>query len=495
MGLAVDRDQFEESEYRRFAQRLEDSLQALKELLRRPGFGEGPTTLGGELELFIVDQKGGPLPINRALLAQGLDSQVQLELDQFNLEYNLVPVASEGRPFSALERELTGAVNVLNTVASRQGGRVVPIGILPTLRHDDVQAPALSDLPRYRALSAGIRRLRQEPIQVRIDGPDPLDVICDDVTLEGANTSFQVHVRVTPDAFAETYNAAQLATPIALAVGANSPIFLGHRLWDETRVALFKKSVDSRPAVPGPWHLPSRVSFGHGWVRHGAYELFAESVGLHPVLLPVMGAQDPLACLRGGELPDLAELRLHQGTVWRWNRAIYDPALGGHLRIEMRALPAGPTARDMAASAALLVGLALGLRPRVGDILPRLPFEYAHYNFYRAAQHGLDATLLWPVADAPSPREVRATDLLLELLPVAEEGLASAGVDGSEAQSLLNVVRERIKAGMTGARWQREVLGRLEPGLSRQDALAAMLESYMRQSARGGPVTEWSVEP
>lgn len=292
MGLSIDRETFNDADHAQFAERLEHNLIALKELLHRPGFGEGPSTLGAELELFIIDQHGRAFPINRAILAKSLDSHLQLELDRFNLEYNLNPVSLAGEPFSALEAELARAISRLNVIAASQGGRVIQIGILPTLRPEDLESSALSDLPRYRALSAGIRRMRHGPIDIRIDGDDPLCVTCDDVTLEGANTSFQVHLRVNPSDFASTYNAVQLATPIALAIGANSPFFLGHRLWDETRVALFKKSIDSRPPNPGGWHQPARVSFGHGWVRHSAYELFAEAVGLFPALLPITGPED-----------------------------------------------------------------------------------------------------------------------------------------------------------------------------------------------------------
>ncbi len=494
MGLQIDRDHFDDTDYARFAERLQENLGVLRELLSRPGFGEGETTLGAELELFIIDRSGRALPINRALLKKSLDSHLQLELDRFNLEYNLTPVLSAGQPFSALVAELGRAIVGLNTLAASQQGRVVPIGILPTLRLEDLHPSVLSDLPRYRALSSGIRRMRQDPFEIRIDGPEPLTVTCDDVVLEGANTSFQVHLRVAPDDFAATYNAVQLATPIALAMGANSPIFLGHRLWDETRVALFKQSIDHRTPEQAGWRRPARVSFGHGWVRHGAYELFAEAVGLFPSLIPITGNERPLIRLREGELPDLAELRLHQGTVWRWNRPVYDPAMGGHLRIEMRALPAGPTPCDMVASGAFLIGMAAGLRSEIDELLPCFPFEYGHYNFYRAAQQGVDALLLWPSKVHPSPREVPVRQLASELLPVAEQGLASLGVENTDIRRMFDVIRARITMGMTGARWQRSMLDQLETRLPRQEALATMLEAYLCRSLQGRPVAEWSME-
>lgn len=494
MGLSITREQFEDLDYHRFSERLLQSLSALDQLLHRPGFGKGVQSLGAEMELSIIDKNGRAFPINRAVLNQCVDEHLQLELDRFNLEYNLTPTALPGRPFTNLQRQLQNALAILEKSAKTLGGRIVPIGILPTLKIEELDASVMSDLPRYRALSAGLRRLKQGPFDVHIGGREPLRVSCPDVTLEGATTSFQIHLRVDPERFASVYNAAQLATPVVLALSGNSPIFLGHRLWDETRVALFKQSIDSRPAEEHDWHHPARVSFGFGWVRQGAYELFAEAVGLYPPLLPVLSDEDPIASLAQGRLPKLEELRLQQGTVWRWNRVIYDANDYGHIRIEFRALPSGPTPVDMAANAAFLIGLTLGLSPQVDKLLPNFPFEYAHRNFYRAAQYGVEATLLWPTLRPVGPREVEACSLAEELLPVAEEGLAQAGVDEEESRALFGVIRQRARTRLTGARWQLEALAQLDRKMGREAALSDMQEHYLSRAASGMPVSEWSLE-
>jgi len=494
MGLQITREHFEEEDYRSFGERLRRSLSALDQLLQRSEFGKGAQSIGAEMELSIIDENRRALPINWAVVNRCLDEHLQLELDRFNLEYNLTPTALAGRPFTNLQEQLHKALNILELSANPLGGRIVSIGILPTLKIEELNTSVMSDLPRYRALSAGLRRLKKGPFVVHIAGREPLTVTCPDVTLEGATTSFQVHLRVDPNQFAATYNAAQLATSVVLALGANSPIFLGHRLWDETRVALFKQSIDSRPTDEHDWHRPARVSFGFGWVRQGAYELFAEAVGLYPPLLPVIGEEDPLTCLANGQLPKLEELRLQQGTVWRWNRAIYDAQDRGHIRIEFRALPSGPTPIDMVASAAFLVGLTMGLSPQMDRLLPNFPFEYAHRNFYRAAQDGVEATLLWPTVCAGGPKEIGACPLAEELLPIAEEGLAQVGVEPQEIQALFGVIRQRIRAKMTGARWQLAVLSQLEGRMDREAALSCMLEHYMAGSQSGIPVSEWSVE-
>lgn len=492
MARAIDQVHFTDADVARYQQRLRENLSALRTVLARPGFGEGPVTIGAELELCIVDEQGRAKGVNRDILGARVDPQLTLELNKFNLEYNLTPVPAAGEPFAALESELSHALHALNATASPMAARVIPIGILPTLTPDDVARTALTDFPRYRALSEGLRRVRRAPFNIRIDGTDPLQMQGDDITLEGANTSFQLHLRVPPAEFAATYNAAQLATAIALAVSGNSPIFCEHRLWEETRVALFKQALDVRDLLEHLWRPPARVSFGHGWAREGAYELFAEAVAVFPPLFPQCGHEDPVGTAERGEVPLLEELRLHQGSVWRWNRAVYDPGGDGHLRIEMRALPAGPTPIDMAANAAFLIGLTVGLRDDIDRILPAFPFEYAAWNFYRAAQHGLDAELLWPSEVAPSPTSMKARDLVARFLPIAARGLDALGVTGAEAHRLLSVIAGRLETSQTGARWQRAAFNRCLETLPRRDALACMMVGYMERAASGRPVHEWA---
>jgi gamma-glutamyl:cysteine ligase YbdK (ATP-grasp superfamily) len=491
VGIDIDRDRFEEAEFVRFSERLERCLEALRRLLRRPGFGVGDTTVGAELELFLVDREGRPLPENQAVLEQAADQRVTLELDRFNLELNPSPASLAGRPFASLGREMRDALERVRLAARGHDGRVAMIGILPTLRAEDLRRSVITDSHRYRALNHGIQRLRQEPFRIEIAGPDGeiLTVQHHDVVLEGANTSFQVHLRVSPERFARAYNAAQLATAPSLAVAGNSPFFLGRRLWEETRIALFEQAVDDRDEA-GRGRLAARVAFGNGWVRDGAIELFEEGVRLHDPLLPVLADEDPLDRLAAGGLPELEELRLHQSTVWLWNRAIYDAGYGGHLRVEMRALPAGPTIVDMLANAAFHVGVALAVAPTAAEWTTTMPFARANANFYQAARRGLAAKLEWP-AGPEGPRRVDAAELVRLLVPEARRALEHAGVDPDEAGRLLGVVEERAASGQTGAAWQRRTVDELEPRLGHERALAAMLERYLELSEGDQPVHTW----
>ncbi|HUP24391.1 MAG TPA: glutamate--cysteine ligase [Thermoanaerobaculia bacterium] len=490
MGEDIDRTEFSAEHRALFQRRLRENLAALKGLLARPGFGTGPPSIGAEVELYLIGRDSCPLPCNQELLAGAADPRIALELNRFNLEYNLTPVPAAGRPFSSLETELCAALASLNRHAASLGGRVIPIGILPTLRRRDFGPGAMTPLPRYEALTRSLQRLRGEHFAIRIGGPEPVSLEADDVTLEGANTSFQVHLRVEPSAFARTFNALQLVTPLMLAISCNAPLLFGRRLWHETRVPLFKLAVDSRDRDSRALHLPPRVHLGTGWVREGVYELYAAAVHLHEPLLPIPTRENAIARLRTGRVPSLRELRLHQGTIWPWNRPVYDPSDGGHLRIEMRALPAGPSAVDMCASAAFGLGLAVALRERIDDLLPACPFAIAEENFYRAAQHGHEALLFWPGAEGVLERRP-APELALELLPVALRGLVRLGVARAEAARYLEVVRERVERRTSGAAWQLRQLDRLQPRLGRAGALRRLVDGYAEHALANRPVSEW----
>jgi hypothetical protein len=490
VGTSIDREAFDEADDARFQQQLQQCLSTLGRLLERPGFGVGPATLGAELELFLVDGAGRPLHHNQAVRDAAADARVTVELDRFNLELNATPIPLAGRPFAALGEELRLLLGRVADVARGYGGRPVLVGILPTLCRADLGAAVITDLPRYRALNHRLRRLRHDPFHLRINGADPLELASDDVALEGAATSFQVHLRVNPADFARTYNAVQAATAPVLAVAGNSPTLLGHRLWEETRIPLCKQSIDDRDGR-GLRRGLARVGFGTGWLRDGPLALFAEGVRLHQPLLPVLGDHDPSDGGDQRDAPPLEELRLHEGTVWRWNRAVYDPAGGGHLRIEMRALPSGPTVIDMLANAALLVGLSLWLAEQDPSWTYALSFERAEHNFYRAAQDGLAAELAWPFGRGGRLDARTAAELVPELLPAAQDGLVRAGVAAAEADRLLGVIAARVATGQTGAVWQRRTLAALEPRLGRERALAATLQRYLEHGAGDQPVYSW----
>jgi hypothetical protein len=485
-GAAIESERFDQVDYDRFTERLGDSLAALAGLLERPGFGRGPATLGMELELFLVDRCGRPLPRNQAVCRTAGDPLVGPELDRFNLELTTAPVPLAGRPFSRLGQQLADRLELLARTAGSFGGSVVTVGILPTLRATELQAAALTDAPRYRALAQRMAQLRGQPMQLRIRGREPLAIDSYELALAGAGTALQVHLRVDPGQFARTYNAVQLATPVVLAAAGNSPILLGHLLWEETRVPLMEQT--AQDAADGRHR---RAGFGSGWVDHGPLELFERAVREHQPLLPVLGSEDPLWVVRDGAVPLLHELRLHQGTVWDWNRAVYDPAAGGHLRIELRALPPGPTVQDALANAAFLVGLALALAPAADRWTQMVPFGGVRQGFYLAARDGLAAELCWPQRPGGPARAVPAAQLARRLLPVAHGGLVQAGVAEGEAGRLLEAVAARVGTGQTGAVWQRRGLLALRRQCGPQRAPEVLLARYLELAGTGRPVHRW----
>jgi hypothetical protein len=491
LGVEISRDRFDEAEFASFAAKLELNLNALERLLERPRFGVGPLSVGTELELNLVDAKVRPALLNRQLLEAAADARLSLEANRFNAEINSASTGLRGQPWTLLHADLGDALQVARHAGQAVGARIATIGILPTLALSDLGPGTMSDAPRFRALAGGLRRLRREPFRVQISGEEEVDLRTHDLAFEGATTSFQVHLRVNPEDFARCYNAAQLATGVVLACACNAPFLLGKRLWQETRIALFRQSVDDRTAAEEDDWRPARVSFGHGWVRSGAHELFAENVALHEPVLPVLSAEDPVAVLQSGGTPALAELRLHGGTVWRWNRPIYDPAGGGHLRIEMRALPAGPTLCDAIANAAFIVGLVLALAPQMPAYCTRLTFGHARHNFYEAARRGLDAELLWPHPSAPSPRQHSARVLIERLLPVAETGLRLGGVEEAEARKWLGIIERRVARGQTGASWQLQAFDRYRSGSDDAAALARLFHQYLELSEADEPVHTW----
>lgn len=494
MGLSIKTTEFAPEEFERFAAKVRTDLKALTRLLNRPGFGEGESSIGAEVEFYIVNSDLRVQPINTDIAARVQDPQLTVELNRFNLEYNLSPQAFKGSPFARTEQELLTAIRRIDEHAAPLDGELVPIGILPTLRQSDMGAQVMTDEPRYHALSKALLEQRGEPFSIHIGGNDVINLEADDVYMEGANTSFQLHWRVPAHRFADYFNAVQLVTPVVLALASNSPSLFGHHLWDETRIALFKQSIDSRSPNHKTWRHPPRVYYGNGWIR-SAWELFAASASLYPPIIPLMSEEDPMAVIDRGEVPKLAELRLHQGTTWPWNRAIYDHTEGGHLRIEIRSMPAGPTAADMCANGLFIIGAALAVLDDIGHLTSILPFHYTEHNFYRAAKYGVGAEIIWPHKDQVQLQDTPLLTVARELLPRACEALAQTAVDESEIRRLLGIIEGRIETAMSGARWQRHITESLFKTVRPDDAFRTMLSLYMANQKKNTPIHEWTLSP
>jgi hypothetical protein len=450
---------------------------------------------GLEVELNLVGTDLQPAPRGADVLDALGSSRFQTELGRWNLELNLPPRPLPGDQWRHLEQELLDELDTTRAKAHDHGAQLAVVGILPTLRAHHLGDDAISPEERYLVLNEQMLTSRGEPLRIDITGgdllaaaPEHLVADFDTIAPEAACTSMQLHLQVSPEAFPAYWNAAQCLAGVQLAVGANSPFLLGARLWAETRIPLFEQSCDVRPPELRNQGVRPRVWFGERWIT-SALDLFTENSRYFPGLIPLTDDVDPLAELAAGRVPGLHELRLLNGTIWRWNRPVYDVARGmPHLRVENRVLPAGPTAVDMVANALFFYGL---LRVLVDDERPLwsyMSFDAAHENFTGAASHGLDATLYWPGTGWIRPDEL----VLRKLLPMAAEGLARWGVTAEVCARYLPVIERRCVARRTGASWQVDAVRALEArGADRADALHGMFARYLEHSAANEPVHAW----
>jgi CBS domain-containing protein len=372
--------------------------------------------------------------------------------------------------------------------ARAQGGNVVLAGILPSLNKSDLELDNMTPNPRYFALNEAMTRQRGGDYEFYLKGVDELHLHHDSIMVEACNTSFQVHFQVAPHEFARLYNAAQAVIAPVVAAAANSALLFGKRLWAETRIGLFQQSIDTRRTTPHLREQTPRVSFGRQWVRSSALEIFREDIARFRTLLSADVDEDPFAALEEGRAPSLKALRLHNSTVYRWNRVCYGISDGKpHLRIENRVLPSGPTPRDEVANAAFWFGLVSGLLSEYDDISRHLAFEDANANFLAAARNGLGAQLVWV-----DGRMAPASELILDtFVPLARGGLLSSGVDRCDVDLYLGVIEERVRSGRNGARWQLASLTAMDNRGTAAERLSALTAATAARQATGAPVHTW----
>jgi CBS domain-containing protein len=464
-------------------------LRALEHMLAENMFETGITRIGAEQEMFLVDGSWQPAPGAVAVLAAIADGHFTTEVGAFNLELNLDPQVFTGDCLRRVEAQLDQLLAVARACAGSVGLGVVLAGILPTIRKGDLTIENMVQNPRYLALNTALMSLRGEAYELHIKGTDELRVRQGSVMAEACNASFQVHLQVTPDSFVNLYNVAQLLAGPVLACATNSPVLFGKRLWAETRIALFEQSVDTRRPGHHLRERSARVTFGTDWVRSSVIELYKEDITrFRPVLAPDDDV-DPFAELAAGRVPTLDALRLHTGTVWRWNRGCYGVTDDvPHLRIENRVLPSGPSVVDEVANAAFWLGLMRSLGETHPEISRILPFEVARTNFVAAARQGLAAKLTWL-----DGTELAADALALDvLLPLAADGLEAVGVDSADRERYLGVVERRVRSGHTGSRWVLTSLNAMRNQGTAGQRLNSLTAAMVARQRAGTPVAEWA---
>lgn len=470
MGQEIQQVQFSAKDFETFLQRLQAETELFRQLERHHHFSDLGPIAGFEIEAWLIDQSMRPAPCNDRFLQRLADPLASAELAKFNIELNNQPRPLKGDALARLHHDLEILWRRACQSAQSLGLNLLMIGTLPTLQKSDLTLANMSEMNRYRALNEQILRQRGEPIRLEISGKEHLCCTHDDVMLEAAATSFQIHLQSPQDQTVALYNASILASAATLAAGTNAPYLFGKNLWAETRIPVFEQSIDVGgygAATHGPLR---RVGFGSGYLKNGLTEAFQENLEHFPVLLPILFDDPP---------GRFSHLRLHNGTIWRWNRPLvgFDDDGTPHQRIEHRVLPAGPTLIDMIANAALYYGLAQNLSTN-DDYLP---FTEARDNFYLAAHHGWDTAVTWLGEIRWPLRKL----LLDELIPRARDGLHQLQLDRSDCEKYLGILRDRISADQNGSQWQRRFIA------AHGKDFTALTRAYLQLQQQGKPVHTW----
>ena len=477
MGQEIPQTRFEDSDFAAFGHKLAQETRLLERLMGHGALSACGPVAGFELEAWLLDAAMRPSPCNQAFLATLNDPLASPELAKFNIELNGHPIALAGDVFRQMHRQLQNTWDRADNHARGLGKRILMIGILPTLQQTDLTLGNISDMHRYKALNEQILQARGKPVHIDIGAAEHLRFDHDDVMLESATTSFQLHTQLPLTTAHHFYNASIIASAAVVAVCANSPFLFGKALWQETRIPLFEQAIETGGydgVAHGPLH---RVSFGSDFARQSIFECFQENLAHFPVLLPV---------LQDTPTEAFAHLRLHNGTIWRWNRPLvgFDEDGTPHIRVEHRTPAAGPTVIDAVANAAFYYGLAQNLCDEIMTQGLPLAFAQAKDNFYQAARHGLGSVIVW--TDGGKHR----MDQLLkaELVDRAHKGLQSLGVTAPDIDEYLGIVRDRILSNQTGSQWQRRFIKEHPHDFS------AMTAQYLRNQQIGNPVGTWAIE-
>jgi len=475
MGQEIAGANFVSKDFSRFRKHLADETQRLERLFANTLQQQDIRYAGLELEAWLIDQTMYPAPINDAFLSILQDPMANAELAKFNIEFNTEPLPLTHDCLSRLHRQLQNAWSNASQQAQKLDSELLMTGILATLEQHDLNPLNMSDMNRYRALNEQILASRDQPVRLDITGEDHLKLSHNDVMLESAATSLQLHTQIPLTIAHHFYNASIMASAAVVAVSANSPFLFGHSLWQETRIPLFEQAIESG-GFDGASHGPvKRVSFGSDYARHSIFECFQENLDHFPVLLPV----------DLGEATDALEyLRLHNGTIWRWNRPIV--GFSGdkpHVRIEHRTPAAGPTVTDMMANAAFYYGLSHAFCDRLIARGVELSFADARDNFYKAARYGLDALIV----DLNGQHQRIQKYILDELLPLAAQGLDKLNIEETEKQHYLSIIEARVEKHQTGSDWQRAFINKHGKDFQK------LTRQYLFHQQQGEVVSEWPI--
>ncbi len=490
MGEKNVTTQTDDHQMRQFTKAVLNDLQALEKMLGEDRMESDALRIGAEQELFLVDSSLHPAPLAMEIIKTAKDGRLTTEIGRFNLEANLTPLGFSGDCLCKLETELNEVIGIVKQAARKFDGDAVLCGILPTIQLSDLTEKNLTPNPRYKELNRVLTALHGEERIVHIKGLDEIKLHLHDTFTEFCNTSFQIHLQVPNNDFARYYNWAQAITAPVLASAVNSPLLLGHRLWHETRLALFQHATDERSTVQQERSRPARVTFGRDWVKDSIVEIFHEDVARFRIILTRAIEENSLEVLEQGKIPGLHAWRMHNGTIWRWNRACYGVMNDKpSLRVEARFLPSGPSVADEMANSAFFLGLMMALPEEYGDVTEKMSFDDAKTNFFTTARYGLKSQIAWL-----DGKNYRAQKLILEeLLPRARRGLNLVNIDAADIDKYLGILEERVSREKTGAQWVLDSLAGMDKAAKSNIRMRALTAAMLKHQETGEPLHCWSL--
>ncbi len=469
-----------------FLRHILHDIDAFDQMIADRIFESGIQRIGAEQEFCITNRNWEPEDASEELLAALKDSHFTTELAKYNLELNLDPQELKADAFEKVENQLRTLMERAELEASKRDMNMVLTGILPTLTPRHIEFQHMTENPRFEELNRIMREHKGGDFELNIQGVDQLITKHDSIVFEACNTSFQAHLQVEQDDAVSQYNWAQAIAAPVLAVSTNSPLLLGKELWAETRIALFQQSIDIRSGSTLIREQQPRVTFGTRWLRDLISEIFKEDIARFTFLVAADVKHDSLDLLKQGTIPELTALRMHNGTIYRWNRPCYGVSKGvAHLRIENRYIPSGPTILDEMANFAFWVGLMKGMPEEYAQIWDKMHFKRLKANFFRAAISGMETKLQW------MGKVVDTKELIHdELLPIAEAGLRKAQIDDASIRNYLGVIRQRLTS-RNGSQWMKSAYRELKEGHLRDISLRRMTALMHRNQCSGKPVGEW----
>jgi CBS domain-containing protein len=470
----------------KFIENLLKDIKALEIMLEKNVFDDTITRIGSEQELCLIDSTWRPTRNSEDILKDINDPHFTTELAKFNLEINLDPIELKGSCFKKVSNQLVSLMKKAKDISAKHDTKVILTGILPTISENELEQDYMTARPRYLILNEKYREVRGDDFRLHIRGLDELRLSHDSILFEACNTSFQMHLQIASHDFISSYNWAKAISGPVLGVCTNSPLLLGRELWSETRVALFRQSIDTRMASRSLKDQDSRVTFGNNWAKGTVADIFKDDIANFKILISKENTSDSLEALKNDETPKLEALNLHNGTIYRWNRACYGITNGKpHVRIENRYIPAGPSIADEIANFAFWVGIMVG-RPSKYDDMPHvMDFRDAKSNFVKAARHGSDALLNW------DGKKISVKKLAYKvLLPIAYKGLKKVGINKEDRRYFLGIIEKRIK-GQSGSEWMTANYRVLKDVTSKDNALRLLTRAIYNNQIDNTPVHNW----